>query len=125
MTRPICRHCNRKPVTRPRGLCWYCYYDLNVRDLYPVHRILAQSEVQKAARVGPLAAFDWRNESPPPAPSAPPELVPEPGLLIARAEYDRAGDYEARRHKDRTRRHSLRTRQKTVTLRRKARKECA
>lgn len=31
----ICRHCNRKKVNRPRGLCWSCYYTLGVRELYP------------------------------------------------------------------------------------------
>jgi hypothetical protein len=31
----ICRHCNRVPVNRPRGLCWSCYYTPGVRDLYP------------------------------------------------------------------------------------------
>jgi hypothetical protein len=31
----LCRHCNRVPVNRPRGLCWSCYYKPGVRDLYP------------------------------------------------------------------------------------------
>ena len=31
----LCRHCNRVPSNRPRGLCWSCYYTPGVRDLYP------------------------------------------------------------------------------------------
>jgi hypothetical protein len=33
--RPLCRHCRRNPVNRPRGLCRGCYYAPGVRDLYP------------------------------------------------------------------------------------------
>lgn len=31
----LCKHCNRSPVNRPRGLCWTCYYSAGVRELYP------------------------------------------------------------------------------------------
>jgi hypothetical protein len=31
----MCRHCNRVPSNRPRGLCWSCYYTPGVRDQYP------------------------------------------------------------------------------------------
>src|SRR5947207_12404906 len=31
----ICRHCEHSPVSRPRGLCWSCYYRPGVRDQYP------------------------------------------------------------------------------------------
>ena len=31
----LCRHCQRAPVHRPRGLCWSCYYAPGVRGLYP------------------------------------------------------------------------------------------
>jgi hypothetical protein len=31
-----CRHCAQAPVSRPRGLCWTCYYLPGVRDQYPV-----------------------------------------------------------------------------------------
>lgn len=33
--RPACRHCSRKPVNRPRGLCRDCYYTPAVCALYP------------------------------------------------------------------------------------------
>ena len=32
---PICRHCGRAKVNRPRGLCWTCYYKPGVSDQYP------------------------------------------------------------------------------------------
>lgn len=34
-TRKLCRHCGIKPVNRPRGTCWGCYYTPGIRDLYP------------------------------------------------------------------------------------------
>jgi hypothetical protein len=34
-SRPACRHCAKRPVTRPRGLCWTCWTSKGVRDLYP------------------------------------------------------------------------------------------
>lgn len=40
-----CRHCQRAPVSRPRGLCWNCYYTEGVRELYPI--------TSKFARRGP------------------------------------------------------------------------
>ena len=31
-----CRHCGRSRVAlKPRGLCWSCYENINVRRLYP------------------------------------------------------------------------------------------
>ncbi len=32
---PICKHCRRAKVNRPRGLCWGCYYTPGVKDLFP------------------------------------------------------------------------------------------
>jgi hypothetical protein len=31
----FCRHCQKAPVSRPRKLCWSCYYTPGVRELYP------------------------------------------------------------------------------------------
>ena len=31
----MCRHCERFPVSRPRRLCWGCYYTPEVRARYP------------------------------------------------------------------------------------------
>lgn len=35
MTERRCRHCNKPIRKRPRGLCWRCYVDSNIRYLYP------------------------------------------------------------------------------------------
>ena len=32
----ICRHCGQAPATRPRRLCWNCYYTPGVRELFPI-----------------------------------------------------------------------------------------
>jgi hypothetical protein len=32
----LCRHCQNAPVSRPRKLCWSCFYTPSVRDLYPI-----------------------------------------------------------------------------------------
>ncbi len=29
-----CRHCGHSPASRPRGLCWTCYYTPDIRDQY-------------------------------------------------------------------------------------------
>jgi len=31
----MCRHCHRAKASRPKGLCWNCYYAPGVRALYP------------------------------------------------------------------------------------------
>ena len=33
----VCRHCSnpKRPVNRPRGLCWTCYYTPGIKDVYP------------------------------------------------------------------------------------------
>jgi len=33
--KPLCVHCQRKRPSRPRGLCWTCYYTPGLRHLYP------------------------------------------------------------------------------------------
>ena len=30
----LCRHCGDARISRPRGLCWSCYYTPGVRELY-------------------------------------------------------------------------------------------
>ena len=32
---PICKHCRKSKVNRPRGLCWGCYYTPGVKDQHP------------------------------------------------------------------------------------------
>lgn len=31
MTKPRCAHCKKLPADRPRGLCWRCYYQPQIR----------------------------------------------------------------------------------------------
>lgn len=31
----MCRHCQHAVVSRPRGLCWSCYYAPGIREKYP------------------------------------------------------------------------------------------
>jgi hypothetical protein len=31
----LCAHCQRRPRSRPRGLCWGCYYTPGIRKRYP------------------------------------------------------------------------------------------
>jgi hypothetical protein len=31
----VCQHCHTAKVTRPRGLCWTCYYTPGLKDRYP------------------------------------------------------------------------------------------
>jgi len=31
----ICQHCQQAPVSRPRRLCWVCFYTPGVRERYP------------------------------------------------------------------------------------------
>lgn len=46
--RPVCKHCGRDKVNRPRGLCWVCYYTPGVRQLYPSTSMYARRGVWAA-----------------------------------------------------------------------------
>jgi hypothetical protein len=52
----ICRHCQKRRVTRPRGLCWTCYYTEGVREQYP--------SMSKFGRRGP-GNFNGKAKLPP------------------------------------------------------------
>jgi hypothetical protein len=45
-----CRHCRKARVSRPRGLCWGCFYTPRVRKLYP--------STSKFARLGHGGGFN-------------------------------------------------------------------
>lgn len=64
---PICRHCRKAKVNRPRGLCWSCYYTDGVKDQYP--------STSKFARRG-VGNFNG-NAPPPPEPTTAPPGTPE------------------------------------------------
>ena len=52
----LCRHCRKVNSTRPRGLCWCCYYTPGLRDKYP--------STSKFARRG-VGIFNRRSKLPP------------------------------------------------------------
>lgn len=56
MNRPLCRHCHKGNVIRPRGLCWKCYYadGGGIRDLYPSTSKFARRGVRDTAGPRPL-----------------------------------------------------------------------
>ena len=53
----ICRHCHHSPVSRPRGLCWSCYYKPGVRDQYPSTSKYGRRGVGNFNGSAPLPAF--------------------------------------------------------------------
>ena len=52
-----CRHCLRAPVSRPRGLCWGCYYTPGVRERYPSTSKFGRRGVGNFNGNAPLPAF--------------------------------------------------------------------
>lgn len=57
-----CVHCGTtKNVSRPRGLCWTCYYTPGLRDQYP--------PVSKKGEYGALAGKDRNVQSAQPTPT--------------------------------------------------------
>ncbi len=73
----ICRHCHFGPVSRPRGLCWSCYYTPGVRDLYP--------STSKFGRRG-LGNFNGNGAMPPMPTDAPPGSEEKVRVLMERAQ---------------------------------------
>ncbi len=65
--RKRCRHCDKSPVTRPRGLCWVCYYTPGVKDQY--------GPISKYGRRGP-DTLAKRTENDGKLPDPLPDLVP-------------------------------------------------
>jgi hypothetical protein len=63
---PVCKHCSKARVNRPRGLCWSCYYTPGIRDLYPI--------TSKFARRGP---GNFNGLAPLPDPTTAPPGTPE------------------------------------------------
>ena len=74
--RALCRNCGGGPVSRPRGLCWSCYYTPGVRDQYP--------STSKFARRG---VSDFNGQSTPAAQptTAPPGSAEKVDVLAERA----------------------------------------
>lgn len=72
----MCRHCGRIRASRPRGLCWGCYYRPGVREHYP--------STSKFARRGVLD-FNGRVKPPPEPTLAPPGSAEKVRVLEQRA----------------------------------------
>lgn len=72
----VCRHCHRKPINRPRGLCWTCYYTPGVRERYPSTSKFARRGVGNIQGPTPLPAFPT---------NAPPGSIDKITILAERA----------------------------------------
>jgi hypothetical protein len=72
----MCRHCQRVPSNRPRGLCWSCYYTPGVRERYP--------STSKFARRG-VADFDGEARLAAKPTNAPPGSPEKVAVLEERA----------------------------------------
>ncbi len=53
----LCRHCGRIRPSRPRGLCWSCYYTPGVRDQYPSTSKFARHGIEDFNGRVPLPPF--------------------------------------------------------------------
>jgi hypothetical protein len=76
-----CRHCHFGRVTRPRGLCWSCYYTPSIRDCYP--------STSKYGRRG-LGNFN-KNLPPPACPTDAAPGSPEKILILMQRAQSRQG----------------------------------
>lgn len=52
-----CQHCHAAPISRPRRLCWTCYYEPGVRDLYPSNSKFGRRGFGNFCGNAPLPAF--------------------------------------------------------------------
>jgi hypothetical protein len=75
---PICRHCSKARVNRPRGLCWGCYYTPGIRNQYPI--------TSKFARRG---VADCYGNVPLPDPTTAPPGTPEKMAVLERRAQNR------------------------------------
>jgi hypothetical protein len=57
---PTCRHCRKRNVNRPRGLCWGCYYRPGLRDLYPSTSKYARRGIGNLTGIRPMPATPTR-----------------------------------------------------------------
>ena len=58
-----CRHCRCRPVCRPRGLCWRCFYTPAIRRLYPITSKFARGSILDFYGL-PISAFTATNALP-------------------------------------------------------------
>jgi hypothetical protein len=53
----LCQHCHQARISRPRRLCWSCYYKPGVRELYPSTSKFGRRGVGNFNGNAPLPAF--------------------------------------------------------------------
>jgi hypothetical protein len=76
-TPATCLHCCRAPVSRPRGLCWVCFYQPRIREQYAPLGAMGRHGARRA---------DTRRERPLGEPTeALPGTPQKVAVLIARA----------------------------------------
>ncbi len=73
-----CRHCRKAPVSRPRGLCFRCYYRPGVKKMFP--------PLLQARFVSKLADFSGLGKLPPCPTSAAPGTPEKVAVLAQRAQ---------------------------------------
>src|SRR5258708_2099717 len=52
-----CQHCHQATISRPRKLCWGCYYTPGVRELYPSTSKFGRGGVDNYNGRSPLPTF--------------------------------------------------------------------
>ncbi len=52
-----CRHCHRSKSSRPRGLCWACYYTPGIREHYPSESPFARRGIGNFNGIAPAADY--------------------------------------------------------------------
>lgn len=60
-TRKLCRHCQREPANRPRGLGWKCFYSPGVKELYPSGNLNLARRDETMAELDAMEAEQRRN----------------------------------------------------------------
>ncbi len=78
---PICKHCSKTKVNRPRGLCWSCYYTPGVKEQFP--------STSKYARRG-VGNFNGNAPVAPDPTTAPPGTPEKMAVLEMRAQLKQA-----------------------------------
>jgi hypothetical protein len=53
----LCQHCQRGIISRPRKLCWACFYTPGIRDLYPITSKFGRRGIGNFFGVAPLPPF--------------------------------------------------------------------
>ena len=85
----MCRHCQQTEISRPRGLCWSCYYTPGVKEQYPSTSKYARRGVGNFSGNAPLP--EAPTSAPPGSAGAPERKVCCPRRPLAGAREDAVG----------------------------------